>query len=555
MMRALLVAMLLCAQAGAQPRDLGYIGRDLPALEVDDCGIDDEPTDVKLRKAAEHFERGEQLYAQGDYLGAVSELVSSYCLVPYYRVLKDIGQAYERKLEYGKAIGYFLKYVRDVPKDARKEDACSPDPQTDKDNVSRRIDILLKLKARVRIETSPAGALITLANDAGVAQGREKSGKEFEIPGGHYNMTIEKDGYETFNGDITVEIGKPYTVLQKLEPLRGVLRVSVTPNDAKLSLNDHLVGNGRWEDKLEGGPYFVTAELDGYVPQRRRIVVLPNQENRLAIELSPQPQVGRRQLIAYAAIGGTLATGALLRSFQGYAGAGVVALGGGVGGLAGGYYLVPNDIALGTSSMTITSSLIGAGVGFGGALLGTDKETWIAPMTGAGMLAGAAVGYYLADRTHTSPGDAALINTGAIWGTAAGSLFAASFHTDHIVSGGLILTGLGMGTVGGVLLSHNFTVSRTHAALIDLGGFIGVIGGLAAESLAYPTGAGGNGAQLDQKAQEHLANFALGGMAIGLIAAGILTTSIDAPKLTPTVTPVQSGNGKTAAIYGVTGTF
>jgi hypothetical protein len=205
--------------------------------------------------------------------------------------------------------------------------------------------------------------------------------------------------------------------------------------------------------------------------------------------------------------------------------------------------------------MTITSSLIGSGLLAASTGVFTNKETWIVPMAGIGLLAGAAAGYYLADLTHTSSGDAALINTGAVWGTAAGALFAVSFQTDHTVSGGLVLTGLGMGTVGGVLLSHNFTVSRTHAALIDLAGFVGLIGGLAAESLAYPTGATGESSSIDAKAQEHLANFALGGMAIGLITGGILTSSIDAPKLAPTFTPVPTANGRTATTYGVTGRF
>jgi hypothetical protein len=551
-----LVVVVAGGRAWADGHDVGYIGRDLPSLEVDDCPPDDEAIDAKRRKASEHFDRGVQLYAQGDYLGAVNELVSSYCLVPYYRVLKDIGQAYERKLEYGKAIGYFLKYVHDIPPGAKRDDACSPDPQVDAANISRRVDVLRDLPAHVRIETSPDHAQITLANDTGVTIERAPTGQEFEVKGGRYELTIEKDGFETVTMEIKVDIGKPYTYFRKLDPKKGWLRISVTPNDAKLSLNDTTLGTGRWEGQVEGAPYYVKAELEGYLPQNRRVVIVPNQENRVAIELAPQPQVGRRQLIAYSGIGGLAATGALLRSFQDYTGAGGLALAGGVGGVIGGYFIIPSDVPLGTSSMTITSSLIGGVVGAATGLLVSDKDTVVAPLGGAGLIAGAAIGYYVSDRAHTSPGDAALINTGALWGTAAGGLFAASFHTKHTVTGGLILSGIGMGTIGGVLFTHNFSISRTHAALIDLAGFVGVIGGLAVESLVYPTGTTGMpGSKLDEQAQEHLANFALGGMAIGLIAGGILTRDIDAPKISPAFTTAPAANGKSAAIYGISGSF
>ena len=120
----------------------------------------------------------------------------------------------------------------------------------------------------------------------------------------------------------------------------------------------------------------------------------------------------------------------------------------------------------------------------------------------------------------------------------------------------LLLSGLGMGTIGGVLLQSNFSVSRQHAALIDVGGLIGIIGGLAIENLAYPTQTTqGSSEVVDARSQEHLANFALGGMAVGLLAAGILTRSLDDPKLpvSPVISQVPAGDGRAAAIYGVSG--
>src|SRR5262249_12398135 len=93
--------------------DAGYIGRAITPLEIDDCKQTDLTKDEVFKQGSEHYERGDTLYAQGDYEGAVRELVYAYCLVPsYFTILEDIGLAYERNLDYEKAIGYLERYVR-----------------------------------------------------------------------------------------------------------------------------------------------------------------------------------------------------------------------------------------------------------------------------------------------------------------------------------------------------------------------------------------------------------------------------------------------------------
>jgi hypothetical protein len=195
-------------------------------------------------------------------------------------------------------------------------------------------------------------------------------------------------------------------------------------------------------------------------------------------------------------------------------------------------------------------------LGAGASLLFTKRLEVIYPVIGAGAVLGGTVGYLFGDQTRINVGDAALINSGIVWGSVTGSLFAASFDAGHAVGGGLVLSGLGMGAVGGLLLQSNFSVSRTHAVLIDVGGLIGIIGGLALESLVYPSQSTPGPSELvDARSQEHLANFALGGMAVGLLTAGILTRNLDNPKIpvSPTITQAMAGDGRPATVYGVTG--
>jgi tetratricopeptide (TPR) repeat protein len=526
--------------------DRGFIGKPIPILEIEECPGHDQMTPDELRKAAaEHFDRGEVLYVQGDYHGAVTELVAAYCFAPYYAVLKDIGQAYERELEYEKAIAYFEKYVLAVPPDAQRVGQCGNDPQVDKENVAARIKVLRNLRAKIRVNSDPSGAKVTLLDYQGTVAARGSAGDELAVVGGHYTVDVNLEGHEEVSKDIDVEIGKPYTIFSKLEPLQGRLRVRVVPADARLFLQypngDKLqvgsAGTGAFESQLPGGKYRLFAEANGRVTVARDVEVLADKDTPVSIDLPPVPQFGRRQLIAYSTIAGSVAGGTIAGASEN---PGIVLSGVGAG-LAGGffaaYYATPHDIPLGTSSLTITSSLVGALVGVNTATLFTEDTNVRVPMIGTGLIVGAGVGYYAGRRSRIKPGDAAIINSGAIWGTATGTLFSVSFEAQGKNASGLVLSGLGMGTIGGVLITRYFNVSRARAALIDVGGVIGALVGYGTHGIVsdQTTAASSSGASE--------ANYTLGGMITGLLLAGTLTRNMDAPKLavTPTITKTQGG--------------
>jgi hypothetical protein len=542
---------------GAERPDAGYIGRAVTPLEIDDCRHTELTKEEAEKQGFEHYERGEILYAQGDYEGAVLELVYGYCLVPtYYSLLKDIGQAHERNLDFEQAIGYLERYVKEVPANAQPTPGA-PDPQQDKANVARRVEVLKKLKAKIYVQSSPAGAQITIANDAGVAV-RAHAGETIEVFGGHYDMTTELDGYVPHHQAIDVRIGKPYTYFVPLVAQKGRLSMQVSSPDARIFLGDRLVGIGHIDVELPGNTYLVTSEAPGRITDKRKIEVLANQVKRVQVELAARRQLGRRQLIGFSTAAGAGATASLLYAFQNTGLAGLGSVAGGAAGFAGSLFLVPDDLPLGTSNLAVTATLGGGILGAGVSLLFTDRPEVVQPVFGASAVLGGTFGYLMGRRTDITTGDAALINSGVLWGSVAGALFAVSFDPGRVIGGGLVLSGLGMGTVGGLLLQRSYSITRTHAALLDVGGLIGIIGGLAAESLVYPTQTRqGPADMVDAGAQEHLANFALGGMAVGLLAAGILTRNLDNPKIpvAPSITQAAAQGGSQATMYGVTGTW
>ena len=557
-MKTLALALVVFAIGVARADDRGYIGRVVPQLEIDNCPqIPDVSADELRKRGAENYERGEQLYSQGDYENAVKELVAAYCLFPtYYNLLKDIGQAFERNLDYEKAIAYLERYVAAIPKDAKRANESDPDPQADKKLVSFRIDAMKKLPARVLVQTEPDGARITLANDAGVA-GYARSGERMTVPGGSYTMTIERTGYKTKTKDVVAEIGKPYAYFERLEPLTGRLRIRVIPADARLFIDKRAVGAGVYDAELPGGRYTITAEAQDRLTWSEEIDVVPTRDTPVTIELAAKPQFGRRQLIAYNAIAGGAAAGALLSSVDShnqitYSTIGFV--GGAVAGLAGSYWGLPN-VTLGTSDLAITSSLIG-GVALGGVgYLFTDNLGVTAPLAGGGLVLGGFAGYFSGNGLHVRPGEAAVVNSGALWGTAAGTLLVGSFQPGTRTGAGIVLSGLGMGTTAGILLSNYFTVSRAHAALIDVSGIIGMIVGVAAENLIYSNT---NGTISATAQTEHTSNFALGGLAIGLITGAVITRTMDNAQsgVGPALGAAKSADGKSStATFGIGGSF
>jgi hypothetical protein len=283
--------------------------------------------------------------------------------------------------------------------------------------------------------------------------------------------------------------------------------------------------------------------------------VRANATTETIVTLPLPPQNGRTQLVIYSGVAGAALGGAGVavvsqnNTTLGAIGS-LVAAGAAV---AGSYFGVPDDYPLGSSSFVITSGLVGGGEAILFTLLATGDPQTATTAAGLGLIAGSAGGLLVADRFDFDPGDAALLNSGALWGTVAGGLFAAAFTDDDETSSqrriqaGLALTGLNAGVLAGVLLGRKYQVSRRHVALIDLAG----VGGVGVSAAVQGLIDGGESVSTERRA-----HFAIGGVAVGLLVGAYLTRNMDAPKLVrvaPAVTPVKDATGKTTLGIGLAG--
>ncbi|MBL4635520.1 MAG: hypothetical protein JKY56_16795 [Kofleriaceae bacterium] len=484
-------------------------------LRVDSCpeplaGLRDEEA---TNSARDNYDRGLVLYEEGDFQGAVDAFVTSYCARAHHASFYNIGQSYERLLDFERSIQYFQRYV---------DEAGADDPDAKK--ASLRAEVLRNLPAQVRIATVPAGAKITIQNAAGIrARGVANSGEEIEIRQGNYTMRIELLGYEPIVRDLIAKPGVPYAYYYSLEPKRGRVQITATPANARIFLDDRLVGVGQYSDVLSLGSYKVTVEAPGRLSRSEDLQVSYKDLTEIGIELAPPPVSGRRTLLIAAPIAVGLLGGAAMTELFGQNSSLAVAGSLGITGLAfgGSYYGIPDTVSRGDAWFMLESAVIGATEG---ALLastlvcsGNADSCGDRVVTGAALAGGiAATGLAVLTykRLAFSTGDAALLGSGAVWGIGTGALFHAIFDADSRTQGPLLLIGMNIGALTAAGFVAHSEVSLRRVAIIDLAGVGGLLGGV---SFAEATARDGESVQ----------NFAMLGLIAGLTAGTFLTRYLD----------------------------
>jgi hypothetical protein len=504
------------------------------------CGdpIDADEATRKAR-AKEHFDRGQSLYDAGEYALAIPEYRAAYCLVPDAFPVHNIAMAYERMVDYENAVVYFEHYIRLLPSTAQREIRL----------IGNRIAVLRRLPARIRVATDPPGAIVILTRD-GVDTRGQANEAPLAVPAGEYAMRVELPGYQPYTDQIDVDIGQPYTYSIRLIPKTGKLAVTAYPADARIYVDGKIAGIGTFVDRYSIGTHTISVEATGRPTEERVVTIEPDRTATVYVKMKPaRPRNGRFELLIAGTLVGLvdgLLVGFVLDEEPELIAA--IGVGGGALGFATPLVFMPSYVPAGRSSLLIGATVAGAfeGLAFGGLVYGvedgdgaSEHERELTLFTLGTSLVFTAGAFIITDRFEVSEGDAALVNSGALWGSLTSVLLASAFDSGRLAAP-LALGGVNLGLLAGGLLASRYELSRGHVALIDLSGFAGLVSALAISSFVSS----------DDKS---VARIGLGGQAVGLIAGAFLTRNMDDEiQLAPTVGIALDSRGEQTPIYGFT---
>jgi hypothetical protein len=480
----------------------------------------DEPVDPAA--AREHYKAGEQLYDQGKYEEAIAEYEAAYHLKPHFDTLYAIAQAYERLLEFGQSVYWFERFLREAPPDAK-----------DREIVTNRLRVLRGLPARISITSIPERVHARVSDD----QGHHFEGDTpamFKVPAGRYEITLAQPGWESESYQVDAQIGQPYFYQYRLKRSTAPVSIFTRPRGARVFVDERLLGETPFAGDIEVGKHRLLLEHKDYPWHREQLDIHASRPIKLEITLTRPIRSGRTELVlasmVYGGAVGVMLVGAAtakdypegqLEFHQTPNGelAYTLAAAAGLGaGFLASFLTTGEGIKVGHSSLIIGGGAWGTSLGTSLGLALDAKAQYIFAMALAGMGVGLTGGAMIARWGDTSPGDAALVNSGGLWGTAAGALMAQSVfrNPSSVEYGYFLLGGTGLGVIAGSLLAWKLEISRAHVALID-------VGGLAGTGLGFGLGAGIGYATSGETAPQVGARFALGGMAVGLLAGALLS--------------------------------
>jgi hypothetical protein len=198
-------------------------------------------------------------------------------------------------------------------------------------------------------------------------------------------------------------------------------------------------------------------------------------------------------------------------------------IGGAALGSLGGFFATPRGIQEANSALILGGTTWGGMEGLALGLLADRRNTrLVAGLTLGGSVAGMGTALVMVKPLQITPGQAAMINSGGIWGMGLGVGLGYALRGDRRDLDLTLIIGLNIGLItSGVMVNH-FDLSRTRMLLIDVGTVAGagtgtLIGFAVSRSDPFKSNIG----------VANLARGALVGGAVGLTTAVLLTRNFD----------------------------
>jgi hypothetical protein len=494
-------------------------------------GFAQEPPPADLiDQAQRHFEAGDRYQLQADFGRALKEYERAYEISPHPRLIFNIAKMYELQGQLSDAFDWYQRYLR--------ESNGGKDDEAYRHRAQVRARSLESTPARILVDCELPDAQgetaeVSITGDDGRTI-QTTCKKEIAVRAGHYRIQIRAPHYDPGKvHDVSLHIGQPFNYFEPLKRKKGELRVFADPEEALVlvtDLNQRIYGDGT-PNELPDGIHNLHVEAPGRIAEDRTIEVRSGQEALLNVPLRRQPRHGQLDLALFNAGYGGFVVPATVRAIcVGCSPAQreldprtglILSTGGAALGAFTSLFLTDEKMSTGTAYFIMAGPLYGSLEGLGIAMASdsnTENTLW---WTLGGSAVGLTISALAAGPVDSTIGDSLLLHTGGFWGAATGFMLWGSIGAQRESDlGAFLLAGLNVGIVSGLVFSGETEYTWSHVAMINLG--------TAASTAIFL----GLGAAIESNSgdQTQRWRFALGGMAVGFIASGLLTRNWDEPR-------------------------
>lgn len=150
------------------------------------------PTAAAATEAAEHYDRGLKLHAEGDFALAAIEFERAYELVPNYRALYNIGQVRLQLAHYARAKRALTQYLAEggdeIPEDRKKA-------------VQADLEMLAGRTGTVALKINVPDAEVSIDD---VIVGKSPFAEPLLLDAGEHRISVRKPGYQTKTSQFTL---------------------------------------------------------------------------------------------------------------------------------------------------------------------------------------------------------------------------------------------------------------------------------------------------------------------------------------------------------------
>lgn len=242
----------------------------------------DAPPDPKKAEAAQRFDRGLQLFDDGDTAGALAEFKRTYELVPNPVVLFNIGLVYA-------AMGRPVSAVDALEKVMQTPDKLSTDQR---ERATRTLNDQKQRIGRLMVTTVPEGARIDIDN---VESARTPLTAPIRISEGAHIIGAVAEGYAPDRKEVVVAGNSEATVTFELVSTQGKQLANLTVR-SRIAGADVVIDNkpaGKTplatSVTLLAGHHAVELKRPGYRPSRQDVDVGAGATGELSFDLSIDP--------------------------------------------------------------------------------------------------------------------------------------------------------------------------------------------------------------------------------------------------------------------------